>query len=456
MTTLTDAANLAEAPPKVGGGLPVLGHTVDFIRDTVGLLRRAYAEQGPVAQLKVAHMDLVLLSGPEASEVFFRAPDSVLSPKEPYKFMVPVFGKDVVYDAPPAKMREQLGMILPALRDKAMRTYGEIVADEVRRSIADWGDEGVVDIVEYARSLTNFTSSSCLLGHEFRNEMTEEFAEVYHDLERGITPLAYINAHLPIPAFRKRDAARVRLVEMIGEIIEKRRHSNREGVDFLQTLMDAKYKGGAPLSEHEITGMLLAAMFAGHHTSSVTTSWCLLELLRARSYLDRMLGELDQVYEEAGGVTYQSLREIPLTEQAIKETLRLHPPLFLLMRHANEDVDIGRYRIKKGTYVLASPAVSHRIESVFANPDKWDPDRFGPGREEDKEAFTFIAFGGGRHLCMGNAFAYMQVKTIFAMLLRSYEFSLIGDPIEADYSAAVVGPKEPCRVRYRRRREVKA
>jgi len=437
----------------VDGGLPLVGHTVDFVRDTIGLLRRAYNDHGPVARMKVGHMDLYLLSGPESSEAFFRAPDTALSPKEPYKFMVPVFGKDVVYDAPPDKMREQLGMVLPALREKAMRTYGEIVADEVEKSIAGWGDEGVVDIVEYARTLTNFTSSACLLGHEFRNEMTDEFAQVYHDLERGITPLAYINENLPIPAFKKRDKARVRLVEMIGEIIEKRRNQNRKGIDFLQALMDAKYKYGAPLSEHEITGMLLAAMFAGHHTSSVTTSWCLLELLRTRPYLKRVVGEIDEVIAK-DGISYASLRELPLTEYAIKETLRLHPPLFLLMRYAKVDLKVGRYTVPQGSYVLASPAVSHRIPEVFAEPNRFDPERFAPPRQEDAEPFKFIAFGGGRHLCMGNAFAMMQIKTIFAILLKNYEFALVGDPIEADYSAAVVGPKEPCRVRYRRRSDV--
>ena len=439
-----------KAPPRLSGGWGPLGHTAPFIRDTIGLLERAYAEGGEVVEFGVAHRRMVLLSGPAASEAMFRAPDEVLSPNEAYKIMVPVFGRDVAYGAPPKKMGEQLRMLLPALQDKRMRSYGEIIANEVRQALAEWDDEGELDIVEWTKVLTNFTSSHCLLGPEFRNEMTEEFAQVYHDLERGVTPIAYINPYLPLPSFRVRDKARVRLVEMISGIVEQRRESGREGEDFLQTLMDAQYKSGAPLSDHEITGMLLAAMFAGHHTSSVTTAWMLLELLTHPEYMQRLSDQLWLQYGTEEEISYLSLREISHTEWAVKETLRLHPPLFMLLRAAMKDWEFDGYHIPKGTYVVASPWVSHRISSVFPDAHAFDPDRFGPGREEDKQSFAFISFGGGRHKCMGNAFALLQVKTIFAILLREFEFELVGDEITSDFHGLVVGPKQPCRLRYRR------
>src|SRR4029078_6659796 len=127
------------------GGLPLLGHTIDFVRDTVGLLERARNECGDVAGFSVVGKDMVLLTGPEVHEQFFRAPDEALSPSEAYKMMVPVFGKGVAYDNEPKKMYEQLHMLVPALQDRRMRTYGEIIAAEVKQSLAAWGDEGVID-----------------------------------------------------------------------------------------------------------------------------------------------------------------------------------------------------------------------------------------------------------------------------------------------------------------------
>lgn len=444
-------------PPRLSGGVPVLGHTLEFVQGTVEMLFRAYAEHGEICQFQVAHKRMYAMFGADAHQAFYRAPDSVLSPSEAYKMMVPVFGKDIVYDAPPERMTEQLKMLLPALRDRRMRTYGGIIVDEVEQSVAGWGDEGELDFVDYCRVLTNFTSSHCLLGREFREEMTDEFARVYHDLERGVTPAAYISPHLPLPSFRKRDLARARLVEMISEIIEARRHAGREGEDFLQTLMDSKYQSGAPLTEHEITGMLLASMFAGHHTSSVTTAWTMLELLTHPRYLDTLIAQLDDVYGDEVDTSYESLRTLDRTEWAVKEALRLHPPLFMLMRGVMEDFEYGGYHIPKGSFIVVSPTVSNRIPEAFPHPHCFEPERMAPGREEDKAVpFAFTSFGGGRHKCLGNAFAILQVKTILAILLRKFEFELTTDPIDSDFHGLVIGPRQPCRIRYRRRRRTGA
>ncbi len=438
-------------PPLLSGGLPLLGHSAEFIKGTVELLTRAHKELGEVAAFQVFNRRMVAVYGPEAHEAMFRAPDEQLSPSEAYKIMTPVFGKDIVYDAPPEKMSEQLKMLLPALKDRRMRTYGEAVVKEVEDMLGDWGDSGTLDFVDFCRVLTNFTSSRCLLGKEFREGMTEEFAAVYHDLERGVMPLAYINAHLPIPAFIKRDRARVKMVDMITRIIDARRRDKREGEDFLQTLMDARYNDGKSLSESEITGMLLAGMFAGHHTSSVTTAWTLFDLLDNKEYMQRAVQEIDRVFGGGAPVSHGLLRELVLVESAVKESLRLHPPLFMLVRVAKQDFVYKDYFIAAGTWIIISPTVSHRMPEVFRNPDAFDPDRYLPPREEDKRDFAYIAFGGGRHKCLGNAFAILQIKAILAILLGQYEFELVGNKVEADFHGLVIGPKDGSRVRYRKR-----
>lgn len=438
-------------PPQLSGGIPGLGHSVEFVRGTIELLTRAQRENGEIAAFTVFQRRMVAMYGPEAHEAVFRAPDKQLSPMEAYKIMTPVFGKDVVYDASPEKMAEQLKMLLPALKDRRMRTYGEAVVKETESAVGQWGETGVVDFVDFCRVLTNFTSSRCLLGKEFREGMSDEFARVYHDLEGGVTPLAYVNAHLPIPSFRKRDKARVRMVEMISEVVRARRKDAREGEDFLQTLMDSKYADGKDLTEDEITGLLLAAIFAGHHTSSVTTAWTLLELLQNPRILQRAIDEVDRVFGGGREVSHAALRELTFVEGCVKEALRMHPPLFMLVRVAQEDFVYKEWFVPKGSWIVVSPTVAHRIPEHFADPDRFDPDRFGPGREEDKRDFAYIAFGGGRHKCLGNAFAILQIKAILALLLGQFDFGLCGDAIVADFRGLVIGPKDPCRVRYRRR-----
>ncbi|HET9064039.1 MAG TPA: cytochrome P450 [Candidatus Binatia bacterium] len=448
----------AKLPPRLAGGLPVVGHMVQFARDPVSLMRRVRAECGPAGEINLLGKRVVLLSGAEAQEVFCRAPDEQLSQKVAYRLMTPIFGEGVVFDAPLDRLNEQLRILMPALRDRNMRNYAGIFTAEVDAMVRKWGDQGDIDLLDFTAELTTYTSSHCLLGAEFRYGMTEEFARVYAALEGGVNAIAYVNPYLPLPAFRRRDRARARLVEMITANIEQRRAAGAKPDDALQVLMESRYSDGTALTPNEITGILTAAMFAGHHTSSGTAAWTLIELLRNPEWLVRVRDEVDALYARDGGVTYQSLREVPVLESILKEVLRLHPPLIILMRGVLQDLHVAGYAIPAAHLVAISPPVSHAIPELFRDPDRFDPGRYGPGREEDAEQFGWIPFGGGAHRCSGSAFALMQLKAITASLLRSWSFELVDAPgsYQPDYPKMVVQPKHPCRVRYRRRHDVPA
>jgi sterol 14-demethylase len=440
-----------KTPPRLKGGLPFIGHTLEFAKDPVGLLQRAYDECGRVAQFKLAGKNVNIFVGPEAHESLFRHPDEVLNPTEAYKMMIPVFGEGVVYDTTHERMMEQLHMLHPALRNKRMRTYTEIIAEETALMMENWGDEGEFEACDFFGVLTSYTSSRCFLGPEFRNEMSEEFAHNYVDLEGGIIPIAYLNAHLPLKAFRKRDKARKRLGEMVSEIIARRRERSIVGEDFIQTLMESTYSDGTSLTDHEITGILIANMFAGHHTSSVTTAWSLIELLRNPGYYQKVCAEVRGRFGSGEPYSFNAMRDVEKAEWAIKEALRIHPPLFMLFRRATQDCEVYGHLVKKGDWVCVSPIVAHRDDTVFKHALEYDPDRYGPGREEDRRPFAYVSFGGGRHKCLGNAFAILQMKVILSAMLNQYDFELAGDEITTDFGRVVLGPKPPIRVRYRKR-----
>jgi len=440
-------------PPRLTGALPVLGHMVPFARDPVALMQRVRATCGPVGEFRMLNKRVVLLSGPAAQEVFCRAPDEQLSQKIAYRLMTPIFGEGVVFDAPPERLNEQLRILMPALRDHNMRNYAEIFAAEVDGMVRDWGEQGEIDLLDFTAELTTDTSSHCLLGSEFRHGMNEEFARVYGALERGVNAIAYVNPYLPLPVFRRRDRARARLVEMITEIIACRLAEGSSKADALQVLMESRYSDGASLTPNEITGILTAAMFAGHHTSSGTAAWTLVELLRNPLWLARAVEEVDVLHQRDGGLSYQALREVPVLEAVLKEVLRLHPPLIILMRGVLGDLEVEGVRVPVGSLVAISPPVSHHMPEWFAEPERFDPDRYAPGREEDAQIFAWIPFGGGHHRCSGSAFALMQLKAITASLLHRFSFELVNPPAsyQPDYTRMVVQPRQPCPIRYRRR-----
>jgi sterol 14alpha-demethylase len=432
------------------------GNLEELRSDPIGLLRRVRAECGDLGLFRLAGRDVVLATGAEVNEIYFRAGDDVLDQAEAYPFMTPIFGKGVVFDAPPERRKEMLRN--QALRGDQMKGHAATIEREVRRMVAGWGEQGEIDLLDWFAELTIYTTSSCLIGPRFREELDHRFAELYHDLERGTDALAYVDPYLPIESFRRRDAARLALVELVGEIMQRRAAAGtpRDGDwDMLDVLMVLKDDTGEPrFSADEITGMFISMMFAGHHTSSGTAAWTLIELLRHPDVLASVVAELDELYVDGRAVSFQALREIPKLEAALKEALRLHPPLILLMRVAKQNIEIGGHVVPAGTMVAASPAVSNRIAPDFPEPDSFVPERYLEPRQEDLiNRWTWIPFGAGRHRCVGSAFAMMQMKAIFSVILRDYEFEM-AQPSKSyrdDVSKMVIQLQQPCAVRYRRR-----
>jgi sterol 14-demethylase len=452
LTAPDSSAEPGHLPPRARGGLPGLGHLLELRRDPLALLQRIHDEHGEIGEMNLAGNRVVLLYGAEAQEAFFRAPDEQLDQAAAYPFMKPIFGPGVVFDATPEQRKQ--AMRNQSLRDKFMRGHAETIAAEVERMTAEWGESGEVDVLDFFSELTLYTSSSALIGKAFRDELGPEYVDLFKDLERGTDALAYVNPYLPLPAFRRRDRARRRLVAKLEAIFERRARDGGTYQDLFQILHGLRDPQGRPrYSGEQITGMFISMMFAGHHTSSVVASWALLDLLMHPEWLARVQAELGGLYADGREVSYQALRDIPLLECCLKETLRLHPPLIILMRKVMHDFHYRQWTIPAGRTVAVATAVSNRMPEHFPDPARYDPARYSPGREEDKQAFAWIPFGGGRHRCVGAAFAMMQLKAIFSILLRRYAFELAQprDRYGEDHSKMVVAVRQPCRVRYRRR-----
>ena len=441
---------------RVSGGADEHGHLTEFRTDPIALMQRVRDECGDVGSFQLADKQVILLTGAEANEFFFRASDEDLDQAQAYPFMTPIFGKGVVFDASPERRKEMLHN--SALRGDHMKSHAATIEREVRRAIEDWGDTGEIELLDFFSELTIYTSTACLIGRKFRDQLDSRFANYYHLLERGTDPLCYVDPYLPIESFRIRDEAREHLVGLVEEIMNQRianPPTERSDRDMLDVLVSIPGEDGRPrFTADEITGMFISLMFAGHHTSSGTSSWTLIELMRHPDIYAEVRNELDELYADGQEVSFHALRQIPKLENVIKETLRLHPPLIILMRVAQGEFEVQGYPIHQGDFVATSPAISNRIPQDFPEPNNFDPDRYEKPREEDVlQRWTWIPFGAGRHRCVGAAFATIQIKAIFSVLLREYDFEMIQPPesYRNDHSKMVVQLARPALVRYRRR-----
>lgn len=442
-------------PKRVSGGDGEHGHLDELSTDPIGLFKRVREECGDVGIFQLADREVALVSGAAANEAFFRASEEDLDQAAAYPFMTPIFGEGVVFDASPERRSEMLHN--QALKGAHMKNHAVTIPLEVERMIADWGDSGEIDLLEFFAELTIYTSSTCLVGKKFREQLDGRFAHLYHDLEKGTDPIAYVDAHADIESFRKRDAAREGLVALVQEIMDTRiaepdESDDKDLLDVLVSIRDEE--GNLRFTADTITGIFISMMFAGHHTTSGTAAWTLIELLRHPDYMKQVTDELDEIYSGGAEYSFGAMRQIPKLESALKEALRLHPPLIVLMRVVQNEFIVEDFEITAGQTIAVSPAISNRLPEDFPNPDSFDPDRYLEPRQEDlANRWTWIPFGAGRHRCVGAQFAIMQLKAIFSVLLQNYEFEM-SQPSESyknDHSKMVVQLAQPCKVKYRKR-----
>jgi sterol 14alpha-demethylase len=279
-----------------------------------------------------------------------------------------------------------------------------------------------------------------------------------HDLDQGMQPISVLAPYLPTAKHAARDKARVAISELFRPIIAARRSGATRGDDMLQWLCEATYRGsGDPFSDDEIVGCLIAGLFAAQHTSSSTVSWMGMRLAHEPEVMARVRAEQEALLGGGAELDYAVLSKMDLMHAVMKETLRMHPPLIFLMRKVMEPRTAlgGKYDIPVGDYLFVSPSISGMLPDVYAEPEKFDPDRFLAPRLEDRAApYSYLAFGSGRHACMGEMFGYLQVKTVWSTVLRLFDIEAVGDTMPLpSFDALVVGPqKGTCMIRYKRRR----
>ncbi|CAL5062132.1 unnamed protein product [Urochloa decumbens] len=480
-------------PPPVSPGFPLLGDLPALLaKGPLELIRDRYTRLGSVFTVRVFHLKLTFLVGPEVSGHFYHGLDSEISQDEVSQFTIPTFGPGVAFDVDYATRREQFRFFGDAMKPAKLRSYAELMGREVEVSscrtrvpgslltyimymidllqshFARWGQSGTVDLKQEMEHVVTLMTSRCLLGAAVREKMFGEVGALLRELNDGMRLVTILFPHLPIPAHHRRDAARARLGEIFTDIVRSRKlelsrrrdaGDDRRHDDMLQCLIDARYKDGRGTTETEVVGMLVSALFAGQHNSSSAATWTGARLLTHTKHLRAAVAEQDRLVA-AHRIDHDTLQEMGTLHRCVKETLRLHPPALMLLRHARRSfavrgMDGREYEVPAGRAV-ASPLVIHnRMPQVYEEPDKFDPDRFGPRRAEDRAgggvAPAYASFGAGRHLCVGEAFAYMQIKVIWSHLLRNFDMELVSPFPRTDWNVVMPGPKGKVMVSYKRR-----
>jgi len=447
-------------PPTAQGiWLPFFGHMFSFGSDPIAFfLGQMKKLNTDIFSFELFATDCIYMGGDEAQGVFYSAPESTLNAAEAYKFMIPAFGPGIVYDCPDKKFQEQRKFLGKNLSLGAFRRMVDIIHTESRDYLAEvWKDKGSLDFYHDVGEMAMRTSVHALQGPQIRELVPLGYAKYMEDIDHAISILSFFFPNLPLPAYRKRNLARKKIGEMIKKVLSLRRENESlQEPDFLQMLSSSTYADGTPVTDEEIAGLSVALMLAGQHTSNITTSWLGIFLLSYPEVLAEVNKELDEVWPEGTDLDLDKVQNMKYLGLCIKETLRLRPPIILIWRKVMEPFKYKNYTVPKGALVCVSPAVSGKMESLgWSNPDQFDPMRFE--RKEDK-AFvnSYLAFSRGKHSCIGEKFAYLQIKIIWATILRNYNVTLKGSVKDypVDPTQILAGPTPPVIFNYEAKKKV--
>ena len=408
---------------------------LDVTRQYGGLTR---LRVGPASMYLVADSDLIL-------EMIAQRPQEFRKSNRTRSSLGGHLG-DGLITLEGAEHRRHRRLMQPVMHTRSVAAQAESMVDLARRRLASWSDGAEIDLLREMQDLTlRIVCSSLFRLDEDRAEA--ELVAAVHAFAASLNVV--LRRAFPIPQWIPTSGNRlrgetVRAVDRLAyDLIARRRLD--PGDDLLSVLIAARDSDGGPaLTDREIRDELMTMFFAGHETSAAALTWAFYLLAEHPAIAERLRAELP-----ADGVTIADLPRLTLLAQVVKETLRLYPPAWVFDRSPVHTLTLGGYVIPKGANVLFSPWVVHRDPRHWADPDAFRPERFAG--DATPRRGTYIPFGDGPRLCVGNRFAETEILLVLATLLPHVQLSRVDtEPVRAE-GDATLRPRGGLRMRVTRR-----
>ncbi len=219
------------------------------------------------------------------------------------------------------------------------------------------------------------------------------------------------------------------------QLSESELRSRKKGkyLDFLDVLLIARDEEGNGLTDQEIRDEVDTFMFEGHDTTTSGMCWTLYCLAKHLEAQEKVREEVRSVLQGRETLDYDDIKELKYTLWAIKEAMRLYPPVFFISRETNEEFELDGCLVPKGVRVGIDIRCIHRQSDTWENPDEYDPLRFNPSNCEGRDPYAYVPFSGGQRNCIGQNFALNEERIVIASILNRFKISLVqGHKVEAD------------------------
>lgn len=419
MRTQTDTPvarewRVAQAP----GALPLLGHALHMGRNPLRFLS-SLPQRADLVELRIGRNRAFLPCHPELVQQVLlntRVFDTGGPVKEKAR---PILGNGLI-TSDWADHRRQRRLVQPAFHPARIATYAQVMHEEVQAQVGRWRAGQVVDVSEVTQALTARITARALFATDIAPNAVAVIQHCLPVIVRGayrnaVDPTGLL-AKLPTAANREFTRALDDMHRLIDGIVAAYRTSDDDRGDLLSALLAAEDpQSGGKLSDQEIHDQVMTLLLAGIETTASALTWALHLLAQNPEAESRLHAEVDEVLGSRSPA-YADLPALGYTQRVFTETLRLFPPAWLYSRTTTAAIELAGRELQPGDDIMISPYVLHRMPSLFARPEHFDPDRWLPGRAKDVARGAYLPFGAGSRKCIGDVFGVTEATLALAAI----------------------------------------
>jgi len=405
----------------------IFGNLPDYKSDMLNFEKTLARERGDVVSYEMAFRHIHLISHPDdVHKVLVSEADKFI--KAPiYRALLSRFLGNGLLTSDGDFWKRQRKLAQPAFHFKRIQTYAETMVNYTDTMLNGWQDGQTYDINRAMMHLTLNIVVKSLFNTEIGGQadrIAHALTEVLEATTDGLNSVFQLMpAWVPIPR-NLRNKRGVRQLDMvIHEIIEGRRGSEQDTGDLLSMLMLAEDEDGSRMTDKQLRDEVVTLVLAGHETTANALTWALYLLSQHPDVEAKLHAELETVLD-GRTPTMADMKQLEYTSMVVKETMRMYPPIPSFARQATVPVTLGGYDLPKEAIIVISPHVLHADPRWWDAPDQFRPERFSKENEKLQHKYSYLPFGGGPRVCIGNSFAEMEAVLLLARMAQQYTLRL--------------------------------
>ncbi|QIR37718.1 cytochrome P450 [Tolypothrix sp. PCC 7910] len=403
----------------------IVGHLVELGQDPLDFLTRC-RDYGDIVPLRLGLTPTCLLTNPEYIEEVLKNRESFI--KSPgFRVLKTLLGEGLL-TAEGESWLWQRRLAQPVFHQRRINDYGDIMVKYTDRMLQTWQDGESHDIHADMMRLTLAIVMKCIFNTDVDAGEAKVVANAldvtmhWFESKRRQNFLAW--EWFPRPENIRYRQAVAAMDEAIYQLIRHRRNSSEKSNDLLSMLMEARdEETQQQMDDKLLRDEVATLMLAGHETTANALSWTWMLISQNPEVQEKLSAELKEVLQ-GKLATIADLPRLTYTQQVIKESMRLYPPVALLGREAGEDTTIGDYEIPKGTVVMISQWVMHRHPKYFDRAEEFLPERWTEEFEKQLPKGVYIPFGDGPRICIGKGFAMMEAALLLATIAQRFQIEI--------------------------------